>query len=84
MELVYLYPSFFTFGCRLKEGSAYYLLHAGFLRGLFFDPDDGGDMFLRNVCSFSTDFTALYPPLLEPHILQPTKEIIWRHAAPSC
>jgi hypothetical protein len=24
--------------------------HAGFLRGLFFDPEDGGDMFLRNVC----------------------------------
>jgi hypothetical protein len=23
--------------------------HAGFLIGLFFDPEDGGDMFLRNV-----------------------------------
>jgi hypothetical protein len=23
--------------------------HAGFLLGLFFDPEDGGDMFLRNV-----------------------------------
>jgi hypothetical protein len=23
--------------------------HAGFLRSLFFDPEDGGDMFLRNV-----------------------------------
>jgi hypothetical protein len=23
--------------------------HAGFLLGLFFDPGDGGDMFLRNV-----------------------------------
>jgi hypothetical protein len=22
---------------------------AGFLLGLFFDPEDGGDMFLRNV-----------------------------------
>jgi hypothetical protein len=22
-----------------------YLLHAGFLVGLFFDPEDGGDMF---------------------------------------
>jgi hypothetical protein len=26
-----------------------YLLHAGFLFGLFFDPEDGGDMFFRNV-----------------------------------
>jgi hypothetical protein len=24
-------------------------LHAGFLLGLFFDPIDGGDIFLRNV-----------------------------------
>jgi hypothetical protein len=23
--------------------------HAGFLLGLFFDPEDGGDIFLRNV-----------------------------------
>jgi hypothetical protein len=23
---------------------------AGFLLGLFFDPEEGGDMFLRNVC----------------------------------
>jgi hypothetical protein len=26
-----------------------YLLHAGFLLGLFFDPEDAGDMFLRNI-----------------------------------
>jgi hypothetical protein len=26
-----------------------YLFHAGFLLGLFFDSEDGGDMFLRNV-----------------------------------
>jgi hypothetical protein len=26
-----------------------YLLHADFLLGLFLDPEDGGDMFLRNV-----------------------------------
>jgi hypothetical protein len=24
-------------------------VHAGFFLGLFFDPEDGGDMFLRNV-----------------------------------
>jgi hypothetical protein len=26
--------------------SACYLLHVGFLFGLFFDPEDGGNMFL--------------------------------------
>jgi hypothetical protein len=26
-----------------------YLFHADFLIGLFFGPEDGGDMFLRNV-----------------------------------
>jgi hypothetical protein len=35
--------------------------HASFLRYLFFDPEDGGDMFLRNVGWHSTDYTALYP-----------------------
>jgi hypothetical protein len=34
---------------RLHVGSACYPLHAGFLLGIFFDPEDGGDMFLRNV-----------------------------------
>jgi hypothetical protein len=29
-----------------KQSSACYLLQAGFLLGLFFDPEDGGDMFL--------------------------------------
>jgi hypothetical protein len=29
--------------------------------GLFFDFQEGGDMHLRNVCWFSTEFTALYP-----------------------
>jgi hypothetical protein len=32
--------------------------HAGFLFGLFFDPEDRGDIFLRNV---SSDYTTLYP-----------------------
>jgi hypothetical protein len=32
-----------------------------FLLGLFFDPDDGGEIFLRNVSRFSTDYMALYP-----------------------
>jgi hypothetical protein len=28
---------------------------------LFFDPEDGGDTFLRNVGCYSTDYTASYP-----------------------
>jgi hypothetical protein len=34
--------------------SACYLLHVGFVLGLFFYPEDWSDMFLRNVCSIST------------------------------
>jgi hypothetical protein len=33
---------------------------SGFLLDLFFDPEDGGDMFLRNVGWLSTDYMALY------------------------
>jgi hypothetical protein len=37
-----------------------YLLQAGFLHGSFFDPEDGGDVFLRKVGRLSTEYTALY------------------------
>jgi hypothetical protein len=40
-----------------KHVSRCQLLEAGFWLG--FDPEDGGDMFLRNVCCFSTYHTAL-------------------------
>jgi hypothetical protein len=40
---------------------ACYLLHSGFLYGLFFDPEGGGSMLLRNVSWLPTDHTALYP-----------------------
>jgi hypothetical protein len=32
-----------------------YLLNSGFYIGLFFDPEAGGDIFLRNIGRFSTD-----------------------------
>jgi hypothetical protein len=35
--------------------------HSGFFFGVFFDPENRGDMFLRNVLSFSTDYMVLYP-----------------------
>jgi hypothetical protein len=35
--------------------------HAAFLLCLYFDLENGGDMFLRNVSWLSTDYTALYP-----------------------
>jgi hypothetical protein len=38
-----------------------HLLSRWFLAGLFFDREDGGDMFFRNVGWLSTDYTALYP-----------------------
>jgi hypothetical protein len=41
-----------TFGLlsvSVVKASASYLLHAGFLLGLFFDLEDGGDIFLRKV-----------------------------------
>jgi hypothetical protein len=43
-----------------KRGSACYLLHAGLLLGLF-NPENGGNLFLRNVGSLSMDFSTFYP-----------------------
>jgi hypothetical protein len=35
--------------------------HIGIVFGFFFDPEDGGGIFLRNVSLLPTDYTALYP-----------------------
>jgi hypothetical protein len=37
------------------------LLHVGILLGLVTNPDDVGEMYLRNVGSLSMDYMALYP-----------------------
>jgi hypothetical protein len=34
---------------KVNRTSACYLPHTGFLLGLLFGPDDGGDIFIRNV-----------------------------------
>jgi hypothetical protein len=36
-----------------QKGSAFYLLHAGIILLLIFDFEDGGNVFLENVCSFT-------------------------------
>jgi hypothetical protein len=36
--------------CLGKFEVDYFLLHTGVLLDLFFDPEDGGEMFLQNVC----------------------------------
>jgi hypothetical protein len=43
-----------------NQSSAFCLLHAGSLFGIFFDIEDGTDIFLRNVGWLSTEYTALY------------------------
>jgi hypothetical protein len=43
------------------QGSACCLLHGGFLFGLFFDREDGGDMCLRNFGGFSMEYMGFYP-----------------------
>jgi hypothetical protein len=37
------------------------LLRAGFLLGLLFNPENGGDIFLRNITFFRADYMAVYP-----------------------
>jgi hypothetical protein len=52
--------------------------HASFLVGLFFDPEDGGDMFLRNVCYFQR-ITRRYIPegiILHNHLCENLKSYI--------
>jgi hypothetical protein len=45
----------------LLAWSACCLLHAGFLLVLFFSPEDGCNIFIRNVGLLSAYYTTLYP-----------------------
>jgi hypothetical protein len=44
----------------LKHWSGFCLLHAGFLFGLHFNPEDGGDIFLPNVSWITPEYTMLH------------------------
>jgi hypothetical protein len=46
---------------RQANCSAYCLLHAGLLLGLFFDTESGQDLFLLDVGHISTNDTSFYP-----------------------
>jgi hypothetical protein len=45
----------------VMKSPACHLLHAGFLPGPFFNPEDGDHMFLQNVSLLSVGYTVLYP-----------------------
>jgi hypothetical protein len=49
------------FGRKYFQNSTCYLLHAGFLLGLFYDTKNRGDMILRNVSLLQTDYTVMFP-----------------------
>jgi hypothetical protein len=46
---------------RCRDHSACCLFRPHFLPCVFFDPENGGYMFLQNFGSLSTDYTVLYP-----------------------
>jgi hypothetical protein len=48
-------------GRRISGALLSTFFQAGFLLGVFFEPEDGGDMFLRNDGWLSRDYTVLYP-----------------------
>jgi hypothetical protein len=64
------------------------LLACSLLRWLFYNPEDGGDKFLRNVGYHSTHYTASHPrrkysskpPLWKPQILHTNYIVLPRHA----
>jgi hypothetical protein len=64
---------------RQALGSACYLLHAGFLFGLLFDSEDGGDMSLRNVV-WLQQTTQRYLPedrTVHNHLCENPKSYTW-------
>jgi hypothetical protein len=50
----------FVFSCTAPCIRTCHVVHTGVLLGLFFNPEDKGKMFLRNVDRFLTDYMALH------------------------
>jgi hypothetical protein len=48
-------------GRRIVQRASRWHILAHWFAEQFFDPEDGGDTFLRNVGYKSTDYTASYP-----------------------
>jgi hypothetical protein len=59
------YEQFYLPGYNAVYISAWHMISRCFLLGLYFDPEEGGDMFLRNVYWLSTEYTGLYPQKTE-------------------
>jgi hypothetical protein len=57
------------------QSYACHLLLLWFLARYFFEPEDRGDIFLRNVSWNSTDYTALYPRTWYSSILEKFTEL---------
>jgi hypothetical protein len=50
------YGEYYILGYDAEQSSVCCRLYASFLLDLLFDPEDGGDMFLRNVGRLSADY----------------------------
>jgi hypothetical protein len=57
----------------------YHLLACWFCWTYFFDPEDGGDMFLRNVSCNSTDYMASYPRRWYSSVIQIVTQYIYKN-----
>jgi hypothetical protein len=62
-----------------KASSPCYLVHTGFVLGLFFNPEAGGDMFVCNSGWLPTDYMTLCVRRYEPLLWEPQSHPLWFH-----
>jgi hypothetical protein len=65
---------------QVRNQAVSFLFYAGLLIGLFFDPQNGGDRFLRNFGWLLMEYTALYPRKMELFSL--SFELKWNDRPP--